>query len=287
MFTTGEEEFGNSAAGLMSGVARHAPVLAAHNMKSIRQRVLKGELMAGTFLNLGSSLTAEMAGQAGFDWVLVDLEHGGGGRQELLLQLQALESTPAATLVRIAWNDPVMFKRVLDLGADGIMVPYIQSAEEARKAAAAMRYPPAGIRGVAAMNRAAAFGPGFDDYFKAANSDLLTIVQIETGATLEHLDEIAAVEGVDVLFIGPLDLSVSLGVPKQFSHPTVRAAFAKVVNAARKAEKIPGLILSKEEEIEQAVADGFSFLCCSSDGALVTSGMRRIAGAFKKYKKKG
>jgi len=92
---------------------------------------------------------------------------------------------------------------------------------------------------------------------------------------------------VDVLFIGPLDLSVSLGFPKQFDHPTVRAAFAKVVNAARKAGKIPGLILSKEDEIERAVAEGFSFLCCSSDGALVTSGMRRIAGAFKKYKKQG
>ena len=254
-------------------------------MKSIRQRVLKGELMAGTFLNLGSSLTAEMAGQAGFDWVLVDLEHGGGGRQELLLQLQALESTPAATLVRIAWNDPVLFKRVLDLGADGIMVPYVQSAEEARKAAAAMRFPPAGVRGVAAMNRACAFGPGFDDYFKAANSELLTIVQIETGATIERVDEIAAVEGVDVLFIGPLDLSVSLGVPKQFDHPTVRAAYAKVVNAARRAGKIPGLILSKEDEIERAVSDGFSFLCVGSDGALVTTGMRRIASAFKKYKK--
>src|ERR1035441_10314791 len=123
-------------------------------MKWIRHKVLSGELMAGTFLNLGSSLTAEVAGQAGFDWVLIDLEHGGGGRQELLLQLQALESTPAGTLVRIAWNDLGMFKRVLDLGVSGIMVPYVQSAAEAERAVAAMRYPPAGVRGIAAMNRA-------------------------------------------------------------------------------------------------------------------------------------
>jgi len=253
-------------------------------MKWIRQKVLSGELMAGTFLNLGSSLTAEMAGQSGFDWVLVDLEHGGGGRQELLLQVQALESSPAGTIVRIAWNDPVLFKRVLDLGVSGIMVPYVQSTEEARKAVAAMRYPPAGVRGVAAMNRACAFGPGFDEYFKAANSHLLTIVQIETGATVDRVDEIAAIDGVDVLFIGPLDLSVSLGVPKQFDHPTIRAAFAKVVDACRKSGKIAGLILSKEEDIERAIADGFSFLCLSSDGAMVALGMRRIAAAFNKHK---
>jgi 4-hydroxy-2-oxoheptanedioate aldolase len=254
-------------------------------MKWIRERALSGELMAGTFVNLGSSLTAEMAGQAGFDWVLVDLEHGGGGRQDLLLQLQALESTPAATLVRIAWNDPVMFKRVLDLGVSGIMVPYVQSAVEAERAVAAMRYPPAGVRGVAAMNRACGFGPGFDEYFSAANSQLLTIVQIETRETIDRLDEIAAVEGVDVLFIGPLDLSVSLGVPKQFDHPTVRAAFAKVVEACRKAGKVAGLILSKEEDIERAINDGFTFLSLSSDGAMVTQGMRRTATAFNKHKK--
>ncbi len=253
-------------------------------MKWIRQRVLSGELMAGTFLNLGSSLTAEMAGQAGFDWVLIDLEHGGGDRQELLLQAQALESSSAGTVVRIPWNDPVIVKRVLDLGVSGIMVPYVQSPEEARKAVAAMRYPPAGIRGVAAMNRACDFGPGFDEYFQAANSQLLTVVQIETGATLECVDEIAAVEGVDVLFIGPLDLSVSLGVPKQFDHPSVRAAFAKVVSACRKSGKVAGVILSKEEEMERAIADGFSFLSFSSDGALVALGMRRIAAAFKRHK---
>jgi 2-keto-3-deoxy-L-rhamnonate aldolase RhmA len=254
-------------------------------MKWIRQRVLSGELMAGTFLNLGSSLTAEMAGQAGFDWVLVDLEHGGGDRQELLLQAQAMEGSPAGTIVRIPWNDPVIFKRVLDLGVSGIMVPYVQSGDEARRAVAAMRYPPAGVRGVAAMNRACAFGPGFDEYFQAANSQLLTIVQIETGATLDHVDEIAAVDGVDVLFIGPLDLSVSLGVPKQFDHPSVRAAFTKVVTACRKAGKIAGLILGKEEEIERAIADGFSFLSLSSDGALVALGMRRIAAAFQRHRR--
>lgn len=254
-------------------------------MKWIRERALSGELLTGTFLNLGSSLTAEIAGQAGFDWVLIDLEHGAGDRSELLLQLQALEAYSAAPLVRLGWNDPVLFKRILDLGASGLMVPFVQTVEEARAAAAAMRYPPAGIRGVASMNRAASFGPGFKDYFEKANSNLLTIVQVESAKTLECVDEIAAIEGVDVLFIGPLDLSVSLGVPTQVDHPSMREALAKVVAACRKAKKVPGLILSNENQIERAVADGFTFLCLSSDGAVVTNGMRQISAALRKYKK--
>ncbi|MGC1684090.1 MAG: aldolase/citrate lyase family protein [Candidatus Acidiferrales bacterium] len=255
-------------------------------MKWMRQRVLSGELMAGTFLNLGSSLTAEMTGQAGFDWVLIDLEHGAGDRQELLLQMQALESTPAVPIVRIAWNDPVRFKRVLDLGLSGVMVPYIQTPEEAARAVAAMRFPPAGIRGVAAMNRACDFGPGFDEYFKRANTDLLTVIQIETKKSIECIDEIAAVDGVDVLYIGPLDLSVSLGVPQQLNHALVREAFSKVVNACRKAGKIAGLMLMREDQIGPAVEDGFTFLALSSDGGLIANGMRKMRAAFQPYKSK-
>lgn len=254
-------------------------------MKWMRHRVLSGELMAGTFLNLGSSLTAEMTGQAGFDWVLIDLEHGAGDRQELLLQMQALESTPAFPVVRIAWNDPVRFKHVLDLGLSGVMVPYIQSPDEAEKAVAAMRFPPDGVRGVASMNRACNFGPGFDDYFKNANSQLLTIVQIETKKAVDCVDEIASVDGVDVLFIGPLDLSVSLGVPQQLNHPLVRDAFQKVVSACKKTGKAPGLMLMREEQISPAVTDGFTFLGLGSDGGLVASGMRQMYGAFKPFKK--
>lgn len=254
-------------------------------MKWMRQRVLSGELMAGTFLNLGSSLTAEMTGQAGFDWVLIDLEHGAGDRQELLLQMQALESTPAFPVARIAWNDPVRFKHVLDLGLSGVMVPYIQSPDEAEKAVAAMRFPPDGVRGVASMNRACNFGPGFDDYFKNANSQLLTIVQIETKKAVDCVDEIASVDGVDVLFIGPLDLSVSLGVPQQLNHPLVRDAFQKVVCACKKTGKAAGLMLMREEQIGPAVTDGFTVLALGSDGGLVASGMRQMYAAFKPFKK--
>ena len=253
-------------------------------MKWIRERVLSGEWMGGTFLNLGSSLTAEIAGQAGFDWLLVDIEHGMGDRQDLLFQLQAIESSSAAPLVRIAWNDPVRFKRVLDLGPSGVMVPYVCSAEEAQRAVASMRYPPAGVRGVARMNRACDFGPSFDEYFRAANSQLLTIVQIETRDAVNRVDEIAAVDGVDVLFVGPLDLTVSLGIVGQWDHPSFRAALATVVNACRKAGKVAGIVASTEDQIARVKADGFTFVGLSSDGVALALAMRQMASALRRPK---
>jgi 4-hydroxy-2-oxoheptanedioate aldolase len=253
-------------------------------MKWIRELVLSGEWLGGTFLNLGSSLTAEIAAKSGFDWVLIDIEHGMGDRQELLTQLQAVEATPAAPVVRIAWNDAVLFKRVLDLGVSGVMVPMVNSAEEARRAAAAMRFPPQGVRGVARMNRACDFGPSFADYFKNANSKLLTIVQIETRAAIESLSEIAAVDGVDVLFVGPLDLSVSLGVPDQFDHPVEQEALAKVVKACREAGKTPGILVANEDQLKLVKALGFTFVAIGSDGGVLVREMRTLATMLGKLR---
>lgn len=252
-------------------------------MKWLRERVLNRELLFGTFLNLGSSITAEIAGRAGFDWVLVDLEHGAGNRNELLYQLQAIESTPAVPFVRIAWNDPILFKQVLDLGASGIMVPYVQTVDEARRAVAAMRYPPAGNRGVAVMNRACTFGPGFNDYFEAASSNLVTILQVETAETIRNIEQIAAVDGADVLFIGPMDLSVGLGIAQQWGHPDLRDALKKVVNACKKFGKAAGMIVMNENQIEQAITDGFTVVAYGSDSSAVVKGLQSIASSFRKH----
>lgn len=249
-------------------------------MKYLRQRALAGEILAGTWLNLGSSLTAEIAGQAGFDWVLIDLEHGAGDHASLLHQLQALEAYPATGIVRIAWNEVSQFKRSLDLGPGGIMVPYVRSAAEARQAVAAMRYPPDGMRGVARFHRAAGFSQNFDAYFAEANANLLTIVQIETADAVAQVEEIAAVEGADVLFVGPLDLSVSLGIPQQYGHPDFRAAIHRVVAAARQAGKAAGILLPAVEQIVATVEDGFTFIAVGSDGGVVASGMRNIVEKF-------
>ena len=253
-------------------------------IKSIREKALNRELVTGTFINLGNSLTAEMAGSAGFDWVLIDVEHGGGDQQALVYQLQAVTSTPAVPIVRIESNEPARFKRVLDLGASGIMVPYVSTVEDAEQAVASMRYPPRGIRGVAKLNRGSAFGSEFEDYYNRSHELLTTVVQIETVKALENIDAIANVDGVDVLFIGPLDLTVNMGIREQFDHPDFLDAKAKVAEAAKNAGKSSGILLLNSDQVPETVEAGFTFVALGSDGGLVAAGMRNLNAAFDAYR---
>jgi len=253
-------------------------------MKWIRSRVLSGELTAGCFIGLGSSMSAEIAGRAGFDWVLMDMEHGAGGHLNLIHQLQAVAGTPAAPIVRIEWNEPPRFKRVLDLGPAGVMVPYVNDAQEAKRAVESMRYPPEGIRGVAIFTRASGFGQEFDEYYAEANKELLTIVQIETRRAVANASPIASVAGVDVLFIGPVDLSFNSGYPRQFDHPDFLSAKRKVVSACRQEGKAAGIFLTSLDQVEGAVRDGFTFIALGSDGGALAAGLRRNAAGFQKYR---
>ncbi len=253
-------------------------------MQFIRKRVLAGEVMLGIGAKLGSSLTVEMIGAAGFDWIWIDCEHGTGDYSELIPQMQAagIYNTPA--IVRIAWNEAPRFKRVLDLGAAGIMVPYVNSAREAEQAALAMRYPPGGIRGVAKFNRACGFGQSFDTYFKQANDHLLTAVQIETKEAVDGAEEIAAVDGVDVLFIGPLDLSVNLDMADNYEHPQFLQAIDRVAAACRKNGKAAGILVPKLDFLESWIAKGFTFLVVGSDGGCVAGGLKSIADTCSQFK---
>src|SRR5262245_7898624 len=184
-----------------------------------RRRVLAREWVCGTFLGLGSPLTVEIAGLTGFDFLVIDHEHGPGGEDTLLHQLQAASATPAFPIVRVAMNETPRFKRVLDAGAFGVMVPLVNSAAEARAAVTAMRYPPHGIRGVAKFHRGVAFGAEFEEYYLHGHERLVCITQIETKQALLNIDEIADVEGADVLFVGPTDLSHNMGIRDQYDHP--------------------------------------------------------------------
>jgi 2-keto-3-deoxy-L-rhamnonate aldolase RhmA len=253
-------------------------------MQYIRKRVLTGEVMLGIGANLGSSLTVEMIGAAGFDWTWIDCEHGAGDYSELVPQIQAAAIHNSPAIVRIAWNEAPRFKRVLDLGAAGIMVPYVTSAREAEQAAAAMRYPPEGIRGVARFNRACGFGQEFDAYFKQANDNLLTVVQIETKASVDRAEEIAAVAGVDVLFVGPLDLSVNMQMAQNFEHPDFEQALDRVAAACRKHGKAAGILLPKLDYLADWIARGFTFLVVGSDGGCVAGGLKSIAEVCRQFK---
>lgn len=163
------------------------------------------------------------------------------------------------------------------------MVPYVTSASEAEQAAAAMRYPPEGIRGVARFNRACGFGQDFDTYFKQANDNLLTVVQIETRESVDRAEEIAAVAGVDVLFVGPLDLSVNMNMAQKFEHPDFEQAMDRVAAACRKYGKVAGILLPKLDYLANWIAKGFTFLVVGSDGGCVAGGLKSIAAACSKY----
>jgi 4-hydroxy-2-oxoheptanedioate aldolase len=250
-------------------------------MKDIRQRLRKGETLLGCFLNLGSSLTAEIVGRAGFDWALIDLEHGAGFESDVLHQLQALEHTSAAALIRLESLERQRFHRILDLGAHGVMVPRVNNSADARAAVAAMRYQPEGVRGVARMNRACGFGTDFATYFALANNSLLTAVQIETEESLRHVNEIAEVDGVDVLFLGPTDLTQSLGIMGQFEHPSFVKALEAVADAARRFNKTAGILPTARGEFRKCWDLGYRFIACGSDGGLLNDAARDMTNAFK------
>jgi len=249
-------------------------------MHSIKEQVLSGRFMAGAWCNLASSLTTEMAARAGFDWILIDQEHGPGDSLTLLGQIQAVGARPCAPIVRIAWNEMPRFKQALDLGAAGIMIPYVETADDAARAVSYLRYPPQGLRGVASSPRATGFGTNFDNYFAAANRELLTVTQIETARAVQNAEEIAAVDGVDVLFVGPMDLSMSLGMPGRFEDPDYRAILAKVASTARDGGKAAGILLPSVQLLEMVYDMGYRFVAAGSDGGLVMQGLKNNLAAM-------
>jgi 4-hydroxy-2-oxoheptanedioate aldolase len=245
-------------------------------MKNLKKRIKQGETLNGCWLNLGSSVTAEIVGLAGFDWVLIDIEHGAGGEKEVLFQLQALEHTPSAPIVRVESADRQRIHRVLDMGAEGIMCPRINNVAEAKEVARGLHYPPEGSRGVAKMVRATGFGKNFQDYWKEAKDNIVGIVQVETVEILDHLDEIAALDGVDVLFIGPADLSMALGIFGQFEHPFFKEALSATINAAKKAGKATGILLFNPDDYTTYQKMGINMIACGADATFVADGARNM-----------
>ena len=253
-------------------------------MKNIKTRIYNGETLIGCWLNLASSLTSEIVGMSGFDWVLIDTEHGSGSEGQVLQQLQALEHTPAAAFIRVESYQRQRFHRVLDFGAEGIMCPRINTLEEARQAAKAIRYPPDGIRGVARMVRATNFGPDFNEYYANQKKNLVCIVQIETEEILNSLDSVVAIDEIDVLFVGPMDLSIALGVFGQPDHPRFVDALKATADAAVKEGKAAGILLQKPEEFQRYYELGFRFIACGSDSSFVRDGACKIAERLNELK---
>ncbi len=247
-------------------------------MNDLKQRLRQGQTVHGCWLNLGSALTAEIVGSSGFDWVLIDLEHGAGAEKDVLAQLQALKNTGTAALVRVESAEPARISRVMDIGALGVMCPKVNNAAEAQKVVQGLHYPPLGRRGVAIMVRATDFGNSFDQYYQDTRTHALCIVQIETKEALLHLDEIAGVDGVDVLFIGPADLTMDLGIFGQFDHPLYLQAVRDIVQAADKAGKVAGILFfDPNNDYPKYHGMGIRFLACGSDSVFVAQGASTLA----------
>jgi 2-keto-3-deoxy-L-rhamnonate aldolase RhmA len=259
------------------------PLSVHEHARQLRQRLDSGETLLGSFLSLGSPLVAEIVGGAGFDFALIDLEHGAVGEASALAQMQALAATGCAGLVRVESTARQRVHRVLDSGAHGVMFPRIDSPADAAAAVAAMRYPPHGVRGVATVTRASQFGPAFQDYFNNSNH-LLTVLQIESRTALESVEQIAAVDGAAVLFLGPFDLSFDLGIPGEFSHPKFEAAVVRVAQAAQTRRIHAGILLPPGHDLAPYQRLGYRFILAGSDAAYLRQSVAAAAGSLQKQR---
>ncbi|MDT8858409.1 aldolase/citrate lyase family protein [Paracoccaceae bacterium Fryx2] len=245
-----------------------------------KRALAEGRQQIGLWNSLPGGTVAEALAGCGFDWVVIDTEHAVTDIPDTLGMLQAMAPYPVSPVVRPASNDPVLIKRLLDLGAQTLIVPYVQSADEARAAVAAMRYAPRGIRGVAGMTRASRFG-AVADYARRAEEELCLIVQVETAEALGQIEQIAAVDGVHGLFIGPADLAASMGHPGETGHPAVVAAIEDAIRRIVAAGKPAGILTLDAAFARRCIGWGTRFTAVGMDIALLVNGARGLAAAFR------
>ncbi|MDQ3516652.1 MAG: aldolase/citrate lyase family protein [Gemmatimonadota bacterium] len=259
---------------------------------AIKDKLRRGEPSLGSWMSMAHVSIAEILAGAGYDWVVVETEHTAIDVSEVLPLLIAIERRGAIPLVRLAWNDPIQAKAVMDSGAAGVLVPMINSREEAVRAVDAVKYPPLGQRGVG-LARAQGYGEDFKEYVRTANDNTLLLVQIEHVDAVANISDIAKVEGIDGFYIGPYDLSLSMGIPGQIDHPDIEAAKKEVVAAALANNLAAGIHLVHPDTaasgVEAAIGDGYTFIALGTDilflGDSARSLQRAAAAAAAKFKR--
>jgi 4-hydroxy-2-oxoheptanedioate aldolase len=248
---------------------------------TLRRRIQSGETLFGAWASLGSPGSAELLGRSGLDWVVVDMEHGNTTESDLLAHLTAIELTGTAALVRPQSGERLRMGRALDLGAEGIVVPRLDTIDQVVEAVTFLRYPPTGQRGVALLTRGARLGTVSHAGVAALNEDIVGIIQIESPSALEAADAFAATDGVDVLFVGPADLSHSLGIPGQFANPTYQDALRRVVAACSAHGKAPGILLYDHASFKPHLDLGFTFVGIGADVSFVNDGTKAALAAAR------
>ena len=246
-----------------------------------KKAILAGQHQVGLWVSLVSAYNAEIVAGAGFDWLLIDGEHSPNDVDTVLAQLQAVAPYPVSPVVRPAWNDKVLMKRYLDVGVQTFLVPYVQTVAEAEAAVAAMRFPPEGIRGVAGVTRASRFGR-IPNYHRRAHEQLCLLVQIETREGLDNLEDIAKVEGVDGLFIGPADLAAGLGHLGDLNHAEVQSTIEDAIRRIRACGKAAGILTPDENLARRYIELGTTFTAVGLDAVILARGAEALAARFKR-----
>jgi 4-hydroxy-2-oxoheptanedioate aldolase len=246
-----------------------------------KQALANGQTQIGLWSSLSSNYTVEVIAGAGFDWILLDMEHSPNDLESVLAQLQAAAPYPTQPVVRVPWNDMVTIKRVLDVGAQSLLVPYVSNVEEAAAAVSYTRYPPRGARGVAGTTRASRFGR-IKDYARRAHEETCLLVQVETQAALDNIEAICRVPGIDGVFIGPADLHASLGYPGEIANPAVKPRIDDAIRRIRKAAKAPGILTPSEADARHWLECGALFVAVGADVGILARGAEALAAKFKK-----
>jgi len=245
------------------------------------KRALKeGRQQIGLWSSLSSNYAVEVIAGAGYDWILLDMEHSPNDLESLLSQLQAAAPYPTHPVVRVSWNDMVTIKRVLDVGALSLLIPYVSTVAEAKSAVAATRYPPAGVRGVAGTTRATRFGR-VQGYAKRAHEEICVLVQVETREGLDSIEAICAVDGVDGVFIGPADLHASLGHTGETANPAVVPLMEEAMRRIRRCGKAPGYLSPVEGDAKKMLAAGALFVAVGADVGILARGAEALRAKFQ------
>ncbi len=266
---------------VLSPVRAEEPQNFTHNR--VKALVQAGKPTIGVVITTPSLHAVEILAGKDFDWIWIDLEHSPIDLETLDGMIQAVQGTATVPIVRVAWNRHWLAKPALDLGAKGIMIPWIDSRQDAVDAVQALRYPPEGVRGVGASVAARRWGVRpTSEYLKIANKQIMAILQIETIEAVNHIDEILAVPGIDMIFVGPNDLASSMGLLGQPGHPHVEEAIQKVLAATRKAKVPIGTMGFSAEAANRRIEQGFQFIAVASDGSLLSSGARNILKQIKR-----
>ncbi|MCP3022476.1 2-dehydro-3-deoxyglucarate aldolase [Cupriavidus basilensis] len=244
-----------------------------------RADVLAHKRLIGCWCSLGNATTTEILGLAGFDWLLLDGEHSPNDVLTFIPQLMALQGSVSAPVVRPPANDPVLIKRLLDIGFYNFLIPFVESAEQAGRAVSATRYPPAGVRGVSSVQRSNRYGT-VPEYFSQINDNICVLVQIESRKGVDAADEICAVDGVDGIFIGPNDLAAAYGHLGNPNHPEVQAQVARIFEAARRAGKAVGTLTPVEADARRYLDMGASFVAVGVDQSLFRTATQALRDRF-------